>query len=430
MTDRRTFLHHLGASSTLAFLPAVTIDRFESSIDKRDTTIDAVEVIKVTGPYQSRPGYNRQFQVQAVHIYDDQRPKEYKDQPDAKVVEGNTSQYFICIKTKGGLEGFYGAIDSETVAPIIQQMADFLKGKNALDVEMLWDQLYKRNRHGRAGHYMMAISAIDNALWDLRGKYFDVPVYQLLGGATRKEIQVYGSCLGFTAEPGKIGPKVKELYDKGFVHQKWFAAHGPGEGVPGLNKAVNMVREIREGGGDNLQFMIDSYMGWDLPFAIAWAKEVEKYHPYWIEEAFPVDRLIAFETLSKSTSIPIATGEHFYSRWEVVNFLRAGVQIIQADPEWCGGISELVKICHLASAFGAKVFPHGHNLPAQMHVVASQSPEVCPLVEYLINHVEHKVHFFKEKPLTDNGKIALPTSPGLSVALDNDVVEKKEVVRF
>ena len=114
----------------------------------------------------------------------------------------------------------------------------------------------------------------------------------------------------------------------------------------------------------------------------------------------------------------------------MVNFLRAGVQIIQADPEWCGGISELVKICHLASAFGAKVFPHGHNLPAQMHVVASQSPEVCPLVEYLINHVEHKVHFFKEKPLTDNGKIALPTSPGLSVALDNDVVEKKEVVRF
>ena len=160
-----------------------------------------------------------------------------------------------------------------------------------------------------------------------------------------------------------------------------------------------------------------------------WAKQVEPYRPYWIEEAFPVNRLESFRQLSQSTVIPVATGEHFYNRWEVLNYLKTGaVQIVQADPEWCGGVSELVKICHLASAFGAKVFPHGHNIHAALPVVASQSPDVCPLVEYLINHVGYKLYFQKDPLLTDNGKIALPQKPGFGIELDADKITAQEVI--
>ena len=276
---------------------------------------------------------------------------------------------------------------------------------------------------------MMALSAVDNALWDVRGRYFETPVYQLLGGPTREEVRVYGSCLGYTVEKGKAGPRARQLYDQGFLHQKWFMAYGPGQGNEGLKRCIELVEELRDALGFDGQIMFDAYMAWDMPFALEWAKAVEQYRPYWIEEAFPPNRLESFVQLSQSTAIPVATGEHFYNRWEVVDFLKAGaIQIVQADPEWCGGVSELVKICHLASSFGAKVFPHGHNIHAALHVVASQSPEVCPLVEYLINHVGYKLHFQKDPPLTENGILPLPRKPGFGIELDTDKIENQEVL--
>lgn len=429
MNTRRQFLHNISKASAFAFLPFSTRQLFAATPPNPDTIIDAIEVLRLTGPYTSVPGVNRQYQAQPVHIYPDQRPEAYKDNPNAKETTGTTTQNYLRIRTRGGIEGIYGAIDSETIAPILQQLRSFLIGKDALSVEMLWDQLYRRNRHSRSGHYMMALSAIDNALWDVRGRYFETPVYQLLGGATREEVRVYGSCLGYSIEKGKVGPRAKQLYDQGFLHQKWFLAYSPGDGNEGLKRNIELVEELRNALGFDAQIMFDAYMAWDIPFATAWAKAVEQYRPYWIEEAFPVNRLESFVQLSQSTTIPVATGEHFYNRWEVMDYLKAGaIQIVQADPEWCGGVSELVKICSLASSFGAKVFPHGHNIHAALHVVASQSPEVCPLVEYLINHVAHKLHFEKYPLITENGILPLPQKPGFGIELDKDKIEKQEVL--
>ncbi len=243
------------------------------------------------------------------------------------------------------------------------------------------------------------------------------------------EVRVYGSCLGYTVESGKAGKKAKQLYDDGFLHQKWFLAYGPGSGNEGLKKNIELVEELRDSTGFDAQIMFDAFMGWDLPFATAWCKAVEKYNPYWIEEAFPPNRLESFRQLSQSTTIPVATGEHFYNRWEVLNFLKAdAIQIVQADPEWCGGVSELVKICALASSFGAKVFPHGHNIHAALHVVASQSPEVCPLVEYLIGHIKHKLHFQKDPLLTENGILKLPQTPGFGIEFDDSKIESQKII--
>jgi L-rhamnonate dehydratase len=425
MISRRTFVSRLTQASALSALPRFLMAEPSAG---QDTIIDAVEIVKLTGPYFNPQGVNRQYQVQPNHLYPTLRPPVYQDTSQT-LTKGSLTHEYIRIRTKGGLEGFYGHIDPETVTPILKQLRPFLLGKDALAVETLWDQMYRSNRHSRAGHYMMSLSAVDNALWDIRGKKFGVPVYELLGGPTRAEVRVYGSCLGFTVEKGKAGSRAKQLYADGFKHQKWFLAYGPGDGNEGLRKSIELVEELRAGVGSDGELMFDAFMGWDLPFAIAWCKAVEKYRPYWLEEAFAPDRPQTFSQLAAETSIPIATGEHFYSRWEVLNFLDArAIQIVQADPEWCGGVSELVKICNLCSAYGVKVFPHGHNIHAQLHVVASQSPEVCPLVEYLINHVPGKLHFQKNPLITSNGIIALPKMPGFGIEIDQSMVEKTEVL--
>ncbi|WP_276373458.1 enolase C-terminal domain-like protein [Chryseolinea sp. H1M3-3] len=429
MSTRRRFISQLSQASTLAFLPLHVQDLFAASSVNQDTIIDEVEIVRLTGSHKVIPGLHRQYQAKPIHIYPDQHPAPYSDNVNAKETTEKLVHDYLRIRTKGGLSGMYGAIDAEAITPILKQLRPFLIGKDALAGETLWDQLYRNNRHARAGHYMMALSAVDNTLWDLRGKKFNAPVYELLGGPTRKDVRVYGSCLGFTVEKGKVAPRAKQLYDQGFLHQKWFLAYSPGDGNAGLKKNIDLVEELRAALGFDAEIMFDAYMGWDLPFATAWCKAVEKFRPYWIEEAFSPERLDNFIQLSRSTSIPVATGEHFYGRWEAQNFLREGaIQIVQADPEWCGGVSELVKICNIASSFGAKVFPHGHAIHATLHVVASQSPEVCPLVEYLINHVAHKMHFQKEPLLTTNGILPLPQKPGFGIALDEAKIESQQVI--
>ena len=244
--------------------------------------------------------------------------------------------------------------------------------------------MHRSNRHGRAGHFMMATSAADNVLWDLRGRMLGLPVFRLLGGS-RARVPVYASCLGFSLEPGKAEAKARSLQAEGCRAQKWFLAHGPAEGREGLVKNVDLVRRLREAVGDDTDLMFDAFMGWDLPYALAWAKEAEPFRPRWIEEAFPPDHLESFAALREATSIPVASGEHFYGRWEVERYLAArALHVVQADPEWCGGVSELVKIATLASAHDAHVVPHGHALHAALHVVASQSPATCPMGEYLL----------------------------------------------
>ncbi len=429
MSNRRQFLTAAARASAFAFLPFPARQLLTETPFSPDTIIGEVEIIQVTGPYTTIPGLNKQFQAQPIHIYDDLRPAPYQDNPNSKPVTSDMTQAYIRIKTKGGIEGLYGMLEPETVTPILQQLRPFLLGKDAMNVSALWDELYRNNRHSRAGHYMMAMSAVDNALWDIRGKYLKAPVYELLGGTTRKEVAAYGSCLSFSVEKGKIAPRAKELFKQGFIHQKWFMADGPGDGYAGVRKNVEIVEEVRDALGEDAQIMFDAYQSWDIPFATQWCKAAEKYNPYWIEEAFPVNRLESFVQLRRNTTIPLATGEHFYSRWEVLEFLQAGaIEIVQADPEWCGGVSELVRICSLASAYGVKVYPHGHNIHAALHVVASQSPDVCPMVEYLINHMPYKLQFQKDPLLTTNGIVQLPTKPGFGIEFDESKISKKQVL--
>jgi L-rhamnonate dehydratase len=392
--------------------------------------IDKVEFLRLEGSYASQSGVNRQHQVNPSHVYDALRPKEYKDGTAAPTTARVTALY-LRITTGEGIEGLYGPIDREAAIVVEGQLAPFLKGKDPLAVEALWDQMHRLNRHSRASHYMMAISAVDCALWDLRGRYYNSPVYRLLGGPTRAAATVYGSTLGYSVEPDRIFERARNLKAQGFRHQKWFLAYGPGDGNAGLEKNVNLVRTLREAVGPDGELMFDAFMGWDINYAMAWAKRVEPFAPRWIEEAFHPDKLESFAALRRTTSVPVATGEHFYGRWEVQRFLRnEAISVVQADPEWCGGVSELVKIATLCSSFDAQLIPHGHSIHAAMHVSASQSPMTCPLNEYLILKMQSYYHFEKDAPVPVNGQIALSERPGFGIELDSTKATRMDVVKL
>ena len=422
---RRRFLASLPAAGLAASAAAAPSPA--SPPDK----IKSLEFIRLEGSSKGVAGINRQHQVRPADVYDDLRPKPYHESGEGRETTQRRSALYLKIALDSGLEGVYGPIDREAASVVDQQLKEFLIGKDGLAVERIWDQLHRMNRHSRSSHYMMAISAIDCTLWDLRGRHFGAPVYRLLGGPTRDPVTVYGSCLGYSVEPELAGRKAAELKQQGFLHQKWFLAYGPGDGAKGLDLNVELVRSLRAAVGNDVDLMFDAFMGWDLNYAVAWAKQVEQYRPRWIEEAFHVDKLESFVKLRQQTSVPVATGEHFYGRWEVMRFLHEGaISVVQADPEWCGGVSELVKICNIASAYDAHVIPHGHSVHAAMHVVASQSPMTCPLVEYLINKMQTYYYFEKDAPAVLDGKIHLSNRPGFGIEFDQSKIEKQSVVRW
>ncbi len=398
--------------------------------ERASLKISDVQIWRVKGHRESAKG-PRQHQVKPLYIYPEHKPAPYREPASRETATVGKSALYIKILTDKGVEGLYGPIDTEAAIVVDRQLRRFLIGKDGLAVGTLWDKMYRLNRHSRASHFMMGISAVDNALWDLRGRFFGAPVYQLLGGPTRDKVEAYGSCLGYSVEPGPAKARCAEFKKQGFRHQKWFLAYGPSDGTEGLRKNVELVKNLREAGGDDLELMFDAFMGWDLHYALAWAKQVEKYRPRWIEEAFAPDRIESFAQLRAKTTIPVATGEHFYTRWEVKKFLEAqAISVIQADPEWCGGVSELVRICTLASVHDAHVIPHGHALHASLHVVASQSPITCPLVEYLLNKMSH-FHHFEKNPLSPvNGMIDLPQAPGFGIELDDAKIENKEQLHW
>ena len=225
-------------------------------------------------------------------------------------------------------------------------------------------------------------------------------------------MEAYASCLGYSLEPDKAQTRAAQLKKEGFRYQKWFLAYGPGDGPEGLRKNVELVRMLREAVGEDIELMFDVYSGWDLTYALEWAKQVERYRPRWIEEATQAEKIDSFAQLRKGTSIPIASGEHIQGRWEVYDYLKEGaLSVVQCDPEWCGGTTELQKICTVASLFDVPVIPHGHSLHAALHLIASQSPAVCPLAEYLILKMRSYYHFEKAPPVPTQPISPFPPAP-------------------
>nr|WP_308036222.1 MULTISPECIES: enolase C-terminal domain-like protein [Streptomyces violaceusniger group] len=212
------------------------------------------------------------------------------------------------------------------------------------------------------------------------------------------------------------------------------ARRGRSHAYPGLCQHswhVSFRRRSRAHGGGTARRGLHR-PEWDLPYARAWCARVEHLRPDWLEEPFPAAAVPSFAQLCSSTTIPLAAGEHLYDRYDLLPFLQKGLlSVVQVDPEWCGGVTEVVRMCAMAEPFGVQVFPHGHGIHAALHIVASQSPQLCPSVEYLYRFTPEKHYFEVEALVPKGGVIPLPTRPGFGIDIDEDRVETdKEVFAF
>jgi L-rhamnonate dehydratase len=333
---------------------------------------------------------------------------------------------YLEILTDTSLSGLFGPIEPPQAFLAKQFLRPFLIGRDPLATELLFDQMLRLHRHGRSGMFMTAVSVVDCALWDLKGKAWGQPVYRLLGGPTRSAVPAYVSMLGFSTEPDAAAELARSYKEQGYTAQKWFFRYGPGDGTAGIERNLSMAEAVRAAVGPHYMLMFDAFMGWDVPYATAMTRALAPLNPTWMEEPIPPERVGALRQIKQASSVPLATGEHVYTRWQVKELLvNNAVDVVQADPDWTGGISELVKICALSSSFEVPVIAHGHSLLPALHVAASQSPQAVPMVEYLVRYQEQKQFFHAPIYRPVDGSIRLPSLPGLGLVLDETKIDAR-----
>ncbi|MGH2540803.1 MAG: enolase C-terminal domain-like protein [Actinomycetota bacterium] len=386
--------------------------------------IAAVRLFRVEG---EGPAWT--FEDRAVEQLD-LYPEHVRATAGAGDVGTHLAAWYLSIETDDGASGLYGPIDRAQAFLVATELRPHLLGADPLATEALHDRMLRAHRHGRAGLFVNAVSIVDNALWDLRGKVAGEPVYRLLGGPTRERVPVYASMLGSSIEPDRAAAVAAESQALGFGAQKWFFAFGPGAGWEGLQRNLAMARAVREAVGAGYPLMFDAFMGWDATYAADMLRGLEPVEPHWVEEPVPPERLDVFRRLATGTTIRLATGEHASTRWQIKELLDAGVGVVRADPDWSGEITEQRHICSLCSAYDVPVVAHGHAIPVPLHVAASQSPQVVPMMEYLVRIQDRNQWFHRTILCPVDGALELPDGPGLGIELDPAKIHERREVTF
>lgn len=389
--------------------------------------IASVSLFEVTMKWKSATTPTEDRQVVPLDLY-----PEFNRPFAMHPAEGSTIRsIFVEVTTDEGASGLYGPIDSQQAFIIESLLSPFLVGKDPLAVEALHDQMLRLHRHGRTGLFLTGLSAVDLALWDLKGKIFQLPVYRLLGGPTRPAVPAYASMLGASTEPAQAAAKAAAMQSEGYAAQKWFFLHGPGSGQEGLEKNLAMAFAVREAVGSHYPVAFDAFNGWTEPYAIEMLRKLEPVNPLWVEEVLPPERVGSLAKIRAASRVPLATGEHAYTRWQVKELLLQGaLDYVQTDPDWAGGITEQVKICALASSFDIPVVAHGHSLLPALHIAAAQSPAAVPMVEYLVNLQEVKQVLFRDMIAPAGGLLELPQQPGLGLVIDEAKIDGRRAITW
>ena len=216
---------------------------------------------------------------------------------------------------------------------------------------------------------------------------------------------------------------------QGYRGQKWFFRYGPQHGREGMAKNLELVETVRDAVGPDVEIMFDAWKSWDVPYAIAMAEQMVDYDVKWLEEPVQPDRINQYAAIRERSPIKIAGGEGEFTRWGAAALLDAeAVDFIQPDIFIAGGISELQKIAAITSvSTGAKLMPHA-RANVSVHLVAAQSPDVCPEIEDLVKSSISNEFFLASPPERRNGKIVLNEQPGLGMELDSAKIESEEVL--
>ena len=338
---------------------------------------------------------------------------------------------------KGIGEAYYYGGPSKVVAGFMRDVyGPALVGRDPLDTSILWDLLYNRTRdQGTKGLPICALSAIDIALWDIKGKALGLPVYKLLGGAYRDKALVYATGLFESqSDPDKKRALVEEAlgYKKdGFPAMKLKVGYG-------VERDVEYVKTIREAIGRDLKLIIDANRAYTVPEAIQLAREVNGYKISWFESPLPPEDIDGLLELKQKSPIPIAGGKDEFTRYGFRDLIvRRAVDIIEPNLGAAGGFTEMMKILTLASTWNIQLTPYVRNtnvgLAASLQFFATLPPfpdRRYPSENYF--EVDRSPHPFREsviqeKLLIKDGHIAIPQKPGLGITLDWDIIKKYQV---
>lgn len=296
-------------------------------------------------------------------------------------------------------------------------LSRFVEGQRVDDVELIWDQMFNATLfYGRKGLVMNAISAVDLAIWDLRGRLRQEPVYDLLGGPVRDELTFYAT-----------GSRPDLAEEMGFIGGKMPLLHAPAEGAEGFRRNVARAEEMRSAVGDDFWLMYDCWMSLDVRYALELIEAMRGLGFRWVEEVLPPDDYWGYAEVKRRrpNGIMVTTGEHESTRWGFRMLLEMDcADFVQPDVNWCGGMTELIKISALAEARNVMVIPHGssvysyhfvvtrHHSPfAEFLMMAPGSEEVVPMFTPLLLN----------EPVPENGRMRLPDTPGFGVELNRDV---------
>ena len=347
---------------------------------------------------------------------------------------------FLKIETDAGLVGWGEPViegKAATVAAAVAELMENLIGKNPLNIEDHWQVMYRGGFYRGGPILMSAIAGIDQALWDIKGKYHNAPIHQLLGGRVRELMRVY-SCIGGD-QPSEVGLAAANMVAKGFTAVKMNAT-GEMEYIDSYVKvdlALARIAAVREAGGPGLGIGIDFHGRVHKPMAKVLAKELEAYRPMFIEEPVLPQNNEALREIANHCAIPIATGERMFSRWDFKQLLIDGyVDIIQPDLSHAGGITECKKIISMAEAFDVAAAPHCPLGPIAL-AACLQVDATCH--NAFIQEQSLGIHYNRENDLLDylvdktvfdyeSGFCKIPEGPGLGIEINEEYLLSRAAI--
>ncbi|MBE3101126.1 MAG: galactonate dehydratase [Firmicutes bacterium] len=347
---------------------------------------------------------------------------------------------FLKVETDEGIAGWGEPIiegRAATVKAAVEELKYYLLGKNPLNIEDHWQVMYRGGFYRGGPEVMSAISGIDQALWDIKGKFLNVPVYELLGGACRDKIKVYSWIGG--DRPSDIKEAALEKYQQGYKAIKMNATEEMHyiDSFEKVEEVLNRVAAIRDALGYKLDIGIDFHGRIHKSMSKVLAHELDQFKLMFIEEPVLPQNNEALREIANHTSIPIAVGERMFSRWDFKNLLIEGyVDIIQPDLSHAGGISECRKIASMAEAFDVAVAPHCPLGPIALASCVQMdmcTPNVFIQEQSLgihYNQGSDLLDYLKDPTVYeyDQGFIKVPYGPGLGIEINEEkVIEAAKV---
>ncbi|MDB5246610.1 MAG: L-rhamnonate dehydratase [Segetibacter sp.] len=338
------------------------------------------------------------------------------------------------IETDEGHVGIGNAGLSPDVTKMIidTKLKSLLIGENPLNTEYLYEKMFRSTvAFGRKGTVLAAISALDIALWDIKGHVMQQPVFMLMGGRTKPFIPTYYSRL-YTRNLESLAAEAADFKSQGFTGFKLRCGYPLTEGKAGMKKNIEMVKVVRETVGDDADIMLEAYMGFNFTYAKQFLQALEPYNLRWAEELLLPDEIHNFAKLKQYTDIPLSGGEHEYGRYGFHDLIKAdALDIFQFDTNRVGGFTEAQKICNMAFMHGIEVIPHGgqmHNLHVVMSSFASPMAEYFPQTEIEVGN-EMFWYIFDGEAIAENGVLQLDDKkPGVGLTLKNDYLDQFKII--